>query len=75
MNKEDCKKAIFELVNYYESILININLEWEKLDKESNPAMKVMLENHAIGAAQGFENGLEKILKEVFDESKVSGEE
>jgi hypothetical protein len=71
MNKEQFKKSISEMINYFVGNLVDFNLKADVAAKEGNESVVHMLQGQAQGLAAGFEQGLDKLLNEAFPEEEV----
>ena len=71
MNKEQFKKSISEMINYFVGSMVDFNLKADAAAKEGNETVVHMLQGQAQGLAAGFEQGLDKLLNEVFPEEEA----
>ena len=70
MNKEQFKKSISEMINYFVGNMVDFNLKADAASKEGNETVVHMLQGQAQGLAAGFEQGLDSLLNEVFPEAE-----
>lgn len=68
MNKEQFKKSILEMLNFYIGQVVNFNLTAKEAQDENNEALLEMIGSQAQGAGYSFEQGLDKLLDQVFPE-------
>ena len=77
MDKEQFKKSISQMINYYVGQMIRYNLEANSTEDIN---FINMLQGQSHGLAIAFEQGLNELIEKAFgegaqNESEVSGEE
>jgi hypothetical protein len=75
MNKEQFKKSISEMINYFVGNMVDFNLRADAAGKEGNDSIVNMLQGQAQGLAAGFEREVDKLLDEAFPEVEVEESE
>ena len=71
MNKEQFKKSISEMINYFVGSMIDFNLRADAAMRDKNTAMVNMMQGHAQGLAMTFEKELDNLISEVFPDEEV----
>ena len=74
MNKEQFKKSISEMINFYIGQVVGFNLAAKEAQDENNEALFEMIQGQAQAAGYTFEQGLDKIIGQVFPEDIESEE-
>lgn len=73
MNKEQFKKSISELINYFVGSMVNYNLQAEQASKdEESKALVNMLQSQAQGLAMSFEQELDGLIAQAFPEEDIN---
>lgn len=75
MNKEQFKKSLFEVMNFYIEQLVGFNVNAKDAQDNQNITLFNMIQTQANAAGQVFEQGLEEILNQVFPEEQPPMEE
>lgn len=75
MNKEQFKKSISEMINFYIGQVVNFNLSAKEAQDEQNKALFEMIQGQAQAAGYTFEQGLDKLIGQVFPEEETETEE
>ena len=70
MNKEQFKKSIANLVNYYTQNVVQYNLAAKDAQEQDKPEMFAMIENQMSALNYGFEQSIDQLLMEVFPEEE-----
>lgn len=71
MNKEQFKKSILEMINFYIGQVVGFNLSAKEAQDENNETLFEMISNQAQAAGYNFEQGLDKLLNQILpDESE-----
>ena len=71
MNKEQFKKSISEMINYFVGSMIDFNLKADAAMRDKNETLVGMLQGQAQGLAISFEQELDKLISEVFPDEEV----
>ena len=66
MNKEQFKKSILEMLNFYIEQVVSFNLSAKEAQDENNETLLEMIGNQAQAAGYNFEQGLDKLLNQVL---------
>jgi dihydroxyacetone kinase len=74
MNKEQFKKSILEMINFYIGQVVNFNLSAKEAQDENNETLFEMIGNQAQAAGYNFEQGLDKLLNQMFPEESAEAE-
>lgn len=74
MNKEQFKKSILEMINFYIGQVVNFNLSAKEAQDENNETLFEMISNQAQAAGYNFEQGLDKLLNQMFPEESEEAE-
>jgi flagellar hook-basal body complex protein FliE len=74
MNKEQFKKSISEMINFYIGQVVGFNLSAKEAHDEKNEALFEMIQTQAQGAGYTFEQGLNKLIDQVFPEEAEAEE-
>lgn len=74
MNKEQFKKSILEMINFYIGQVVNFNLSAKEAQDENNKTLFEMISNQAQAAGYNFEQGLDKLLNQMFPEESEEAE-
>jgi hypothetical protein len=74
MNKEQFKKSILDLINYYNSNLVQLNMSVAGLKADENKEIIGMAEMQARALTQTFQMNLNKKLDELLDLMPEEGE-
>ena len=74
MNKEQFKKSILEMLNFYIGQVVNFNLSAKEAQDENNETLFEMISNQAQAAGYNFEQGLDKLLNQAFPEESEEAE-
>ena len=75
MNKEQFKNSIVNLINYYTQNAVQYNLNARDAQEQGMENMIDMIQNQMSALNYGFEQGLDKLLNEVFPEEENIEEE
>ena len=76
MNKEQFKKSISEMINFYIGQVVGFNLAAKDAQEEKNEALFEMIQGQAQAAGYTFEQGLDKLIGQVFpEETETEAEE
>lgn len=67
MNKEQFKKSILDLINYYNSSLVQLNMSVAGLKANENKEIIGMAEMQARALTQTFQMNLNSKLDELLD--------
>ena len=68
MNKEQFKKSISEMINFYIGQVVNFNLSAKEAQDEQNDALFEMIQGQAQAAGYTFEQGLDKLINQALPE-------
>lgn len=68
MNKEQFKKSISEMINFYIGQVVGFNLAAKDAQEEKNEALFEMIQGQAQAAGYTFEQGLDKLINQAFPE-------
>lgn len=68
MNKEQFKKSISEMINFYIGQVVGFNLAAKEAQDENNEALFEMIQGQAQAAGYTFEQGLDKLIGQAFPE-------
>lgn len=71
MNKEQFKKSISEMINYFVSSMVDFNLRADAAMRDENAAVVNMMQGQAQGLAVSFEQELDKLINEAFPEEVI----
>ena len=71
MNKEQFKKSISEMINYFVGSMIDFNLRADAAMRDKNTAMVNMMQGQAQGLAMTFEKELDNLISEVFPDEEA----
>ena len=71
MNKEQFKKSITEMINYFVSSMVDFNLRVDAAMRDENTAVVNMMQGQAQGLAMTFEKELDNLISEVFPDEEV----
>lgn len=71
MNKEQFKKSILNLINYYTSSLIQLNLQASGKEDE----IVMMAENQAKGLSQAFYHNIDTLVDKIEWPQEVEEDE
>lgn len=71
MNKEQFKKSISEMINYFVGSMIDFNLRADAAMRDKNTALVNMMQGQAQGLAMTFEKELDNLISEVFPDEEV----
>ena len=71
MNKEQFKKSISEMINYFVGSMIDFNLRVDAAMRDENTAIANMMQGQAQGLAMTFEKELDNLISEVFPDEEV----
>lgn len=74
MNKEQFKKSISEMINFYIGQVVGFNLAAKEAQDEQNEALFEMIQGQAQAAGYTFEQGLDKLIGQVFPEEETEEE-
>ena len=74
MNKEQFKKSISEMINFYIGQVVNFNLSAKEAQDEQNEALFEMIQGQAQAAGYTFEQGLDKLIGQAFPEEETETE-
>jgi hypothetical protein len=66
MNKEQFKKSILELINYYTGQMIQLNLAAKEAQDEQNEPVLRMIETQAQAIGMSFDASFEELLNPIF---------
>lgn len=79
MNKEQFKKSISNLINYYTNTAINYSMDLAQAEMSQDVAIMQMIQGQMATLTKGFEYNLDRLLDKVFfeeeDEQTPQGEE
>jgi hypothetical protein len=77
MNKEQFKKSILDLLNYYIEQVVGFNITAKDAQENNNEAILSMIQTQAQAAGYAFEQSLDGIIATVFpeDESEIGEDE
>ena len=79
MNKEQFKKSISNLINYYTNAAINYSMDLAQAEASQDVIVMQMIQGQIGTLTKGFEYNLDGLLDKVFpeeeDEQVVSAEE
>ena len=75
MNKEQFKKSISVMINFYLGQVVGFNLAAKEAQDEKNEALFEMIQGQAQAAGYTFEQGLDKIISQVFPEVETEAED
>jgi hypothetical protein len=70
MNKEQFKKSIANLINYYTQNVVQCNLSAREAQEQGVEGMMGMIHNQMSALNYGFEQGLDELLDKVFPEEE-----
>lgn len=73
MSKEQFKISLVELLNYYIENIIGYNLKAK--DVGDNEGVINMIQTQANALTMSFEQSLDKLIEETFDEDTIFGED
>jgi hypothetical protein len=68
MNKEQFKKSISEMINFYIGQVVSFNLSAKDAQENQNEALLEMIQGQAQAAGYTFEQGMDKLIDQVFPE-------
>ena len=68
MNKEQFKKSISEMINYYLGQIVQANMAARDAQEAENESLFNMIQAQAQTAGYAFEQGLDALLNEAFPE-------
>lgn len=68
MNKEQFKKSLSEMINFYIGQVVGFNLAAKDAQEEKNEALFEMVQGQAQAAGYTFEQGLDKLIGQAFPE-------
>lgn len=68
MNKEQFKKSISEMINFYIGQVVGFNLAAKEAQDENNEALFEMIQGQAQAAGYTFEQGMDKLIGQAFPE-------
>jgi hypothetical protein len=68
MNKEQFKKSISEIINYYLGQIVQANMAAKEAQEIENESLFNMIQAQAQTASYAFEQGLDALLNEAFPE-------
>ena len=71
MNKEQFKKSISEMINYFVSSMVDFNLKADAAMRDENVTVVNMMQGQAQGLAMSFEQELDKLINEAFPEEVI----
>ncbi len=71
MNKEQFKKSISEMINYFVGAMVDFNLKADAAMRDENVTVVNMMQGQAQGLAMSFEQELDKLVNEVFPEEVI----
>lgn len=74
MNKEQFKKSISEIINFYIGQVVGFNLAAKEAQDEQNEALFEMIQGQAQAAGYTFEQSLDKLIGQVFPEEETEEE-
>lgn len=74
MNKEQFKKSISEMINFYIGQVVGFNLAAKEAQDENNEALFEMIQGQAQAAGYTFEQGLDKLIGQAFPEEETEEE-
>ena len=72
MNKEQFKKSISEIMNYYVGQIVQANMAAKEAQESENESLFNMIQTQAQTAGYAFEQGLDALLNEAFPEVEDS---
>ena len=75
MNKEQFKKSILEVVDYYVSQITQANIMAKEAQMSQNKILFDMAQNQAQIATYAFEQGMEALSNEIFPDVELEDEE
>ena len=71
MNKEQFKKSISEMINYFVGSMVDFNLKADAAMRDENTALVTIMQGQAQGLAMTFEKELDNLISEVFPDEEV----
>ena len=75
MNKEQFKKSISEMINYYLGQIVQANMAAREAQEAENESLFNMIQAQAQTAGYAFEQGLDALLNEAFPEVEAEDSE
>ena len=75
MNKEQFKKSISEIMNYYVGQIVQANMAAKEAQEAENESLFNMIQAQAQTAGYAFEQGLDALLNEAFPEVEAEDSE
>ena len=63
------------MINFYIGQVVNFNLSAKEAQDENNETLFEMISNQAQAAGYNFEQGLDKLLNQMFPEESEESEE
>ena len=70
MNKEQFKKSISEMINFYIGQVVQFNLSAKEAQDAENESLFSMIQTQAQAAGYAFEQGLDELIAKVFPEEE-----
>ena len=75
MNKEQFKKSISEMINYYLGQIVQANMAAKEAQESENESLFNMIQAQAQTAGYAFEQGLDALLNGTFPEVEAEDSE